>query len=301
MLRWITISSMIYFYLVIMGHVNHYNILNSIKLLFNLTFTLSIISLVRTIIAPLVHPKVTDCHYHDDDIIPWPYSKKYKCDCPLIISQHPRSSHCKKCKTCIYHRDHHCIWLETCIGLHNHRYFIQFIFYLLCSIILGVYIISTFIIASQGETWKRMIMMANGRDGMMSRRGGIRFYQMPMRSSLSSPLLKIGTGEIMQIIHFIILVILMLLIGLLFIYQVYNMSHDTLTIEYYHDREKIYYNYNHQDGNNYANTDIMTKGIKKKREGEMESCNKAITIRPQIYNNLKLYLGDNLIKILFPV
>ncbi len=35
--------------------------------------------------------------------------------------------------------DHHCIWLNTCVGLHNHRYFIQLIFHSSISSIFTLY------------------------------------------------------------------------------------------------------------------------------------------------------------------
>lgn len=35
-----------------------------------------------------------------------------------------RSKHCPICKTCIERQDHHCIWINNCVGLHNYHYFV---------------------------------------------------------------------------------------------------------------------------------------------------------------------------------
>mmetsp|Transcript_738 Transcript_738/g.1436 ORF Transcript_738/g.1436 Transcript_738/m.1436 type:complete len:263 (+) Transcript_738:295-1083(+) len=39
----------------------------------------------------------------------------------------PNAHHCSMCKVCIMDMDHHCPWLNTCIGANNLRYFFQFL------------------------------------------------------------------------------------------------------------------------------------------------------------------------------
>lgn len=39
----------------------------------------------------------------------------------------PRSRHCSICDRCVLVNDHHCIWLNTCVGLHNFKYFLVFL------------------------------------------------------------------------------------------------------------------------------------------------------------------------------
>lgn len=50
--------------------------------------------------------------------------------CTLCLIIKPdRSHHCKDCNKCIFKCDHHCPWMDNCIGLYNMKYFILFLFY----------------------------------------------------------------------------------------------------------------------------------------------------------------------------
>ncbi|KAL2313651.1 Palmitoyltransferase erf2 [Schizosaccharomyces pombe] len=39
----------------------------------------------------------------------------------------PRASHCHLCDNCVEYLDHHCVWLNTCIGRRNYRYYFIFL------------------------------------------------------------------------------------------------------------------------------------------------------------------------------
>ncbi|KAK3554265.1 hypothetical protein QTP70_020127 [Hemibagrus guttatus] len=43
-----------------------------------------------------------------------------------IMPKPARTHHCGICKTCILKMDHHCPWLNNCVGHFNHRYFFSF-------------------------------------------------------------------------------------------------------------------------------------------------------------------------------
>ena len=50
-----------------------------------------------------------------------------------------RTHHCSKCKRCVTNMDHHCIFMDNCVGTYTLRYFIQYTVWALISLIWGVF------------------------------------------------------------------------------------------------------------------------------------------------------------------
>ncbi|CAG00563.1 unnamed protein product, partial [Tetraodon nigroviridis] len=51
--------------------------------------------------------------------------KSLSTKCPLCkIMRPPRAGHCRTCGRCVYRLDHHCIWINSCVGQANHRSFL---------------------------------------------------------------------------------------------------------------------------------------------------------------------------------
>ncbi|ESP02549.1 hypothetical protein LOTGIDRAFT_80064, partial [Lottia gigantea] len=41
----------------------------------------------------------------------------------------PRCHHCSLCNKCVLKRDHHCFFARACVGIHNQRHFMVFLFW----------------------------------------------------------------------------------------------------------------------------------------------------------------------------
>lgn len=66
--------------------------------------------------------------------------KDVKKKCPVCqLVRPPRAGHCRICGACVLRMDHHCVWINSCVGQANHR---QFILTLLLFLLTSFYGIS---------------------------------------------------------------------------------------------------------------------------------------------------------------
>ncbi|XP_078491793.1 palmitoyltransferase ZDHHC3 isoform X2 [Ciona intestinalis] len=98
----------------------------------------------------------------------------------------PRAHHCKICRRCVRRMDHHCPWVNNCIGEMNQKYFIQFLFYtaLLC--------IYALILNISGWMW----MFGNARSSnadLLSRKSTVYLQYLGMK--LESNIQYIAVGK----------------------------------------------------------------------------------------------------------
>ncbi|QCE07920.1 probable protein S-acyltransferase 15 isoform X1 [Vigna unguiculata] len=51
-----------------------------------------------------------------------------KCD-KCFVYKPPRTHHCRVCRRCILKMDHHCLWINNCVGYWNYKAFFVFVLY----------------------------------------------------------------------------------------------------------------------------------------------------------------------------
>lgn len=67
---------------------------------------------------------------------------KYKKFCKKCKSFKPmRAHHCSMCGRCIIKMDHHCPWVNNCIGLGNHKLFLLFLFWVFASCLYSIVLV----------------------------------------------------------------------------------------------------------------------------------------------------------------
>lgn len=59
----------------------------------------------------------------------------------MCVKQQPmRAKHCHMCKRCVHRFDHHCPWIENCVGERNHRWFIIYLLVQLLTLLSGLHV-----------------------------------------------------------------------------------------------------------------------------------------------------------------
>jgi palmitoyltransferase ZDHHC6 len=71
---------------------------------------------------------IKDPGYVDSAWVPKYGTSRYLPLCEFCeLHKAPRSAHCKLCGFCIKRRDHHCPWINNCVGHNNERIFVAFL------------------------------------------------------------------------------------------------------------------------------------------------------------------------------
>ncbi|KAK5163203.1 palmitoyltransferase akr1 [Saxophila tyrrhenica] len=55
--------------------------------------------------------------------------------CTACMIRKPlRSKHCRRCGRCVAREDHHCPWVDNCIGVNNHKHFLLYVVFMIAGI-----------------------------------------------------------------------------------------------------------------------------------------------------------------------
>ena len=134
--------------------------------------------------------------------------------CPTCdIFKPPRTSHCSKCNNCVQKFDHHCLWLGTCVGQRNYKFFYLLI---LCLMINAIY---DFIICVY-----------------------LLIHEIKKQKDVNATFLKLIISSSLIIIYIVLFVILFL--GKLFFLHTYLWFHNMTFYEYYKKKFKKVPNFN---------------------------------------------------------
>ncbi|XP_014666174.1 PREDICTED: palmitoyltransferase ZDHHC3-like [Priapulus caudatus] len=75
--------------------------------------------------------------------------------CPKCCSIKPeRAHHCSVCQRCIKKMDHHCPWVNNCVGENNQKYFVLFTFYICIISIHAIIMVVYQFITCVDRDWK---------------------------------------------------------------------------------------------------------------------------------------------------
>ncbi|XP_063441567.1 palmitoyltransferase ZDHHC3-like [Mytilus galloprovincialis] len=75
--------------------------------------------------------------------------------CPKCVSIKPeRAHHCSVCQRCIKKMDHHCPWVNNCVGENNQKFFVLFTMYICLISFHSLYMSVYHFITCVGKEWK---------------------------------------------------------------------------------------------------------------------------------------------------
>uniref|UniRef100_A0A183CQF7 Palmitoyltransferase n=1 Tax=Globodera pallida TaxID=36090 RepID=A0A183CQF7_GLOPA len=77
-------------------------------------------------LACMLGPGFSKIGWHPEEDEDWKYFRYcYRC----LAFKAPRVHHCSRCRRCVLLMDHHCPWINNCVGQRNQIYFVKFLFF----------------------------------------------------------------------------------------------------------------------------------------------------------------------------
>ncbi|BBN17498.1 palmitoyltransferase ZDHHC3/7/25 [Marchantia polymorpha subsp. ruderalis] len=125
----------------------------------------------------------------------------------------PRAHHCRVCKRCVLRMDHHCVWINNCVGHNNYKAFFLFVLYVVAACIHALILLG-------GQAIQEL-----GADSEMQNTDALP-KGMPVSSSLAF-------SAIVKVVCAVVLVPLLVAVTVLLAWHVYLLLHNKTTIEYH--------------------------------------------------------------------
>jgi len=127
----------------------------------------------------------------------------------------PRAHHCRVCQKCVLRMDHHCVWINNCVGHKNYKAFFLFLFYAVLAVGHSAMILSWNMVTSESDNRNKKISHNTAAAGNSSTSGAWDW------------------DAICEVAALMISFPLLIAIGLLFAWHVWLTSKNCTTIEHY--------------------------------------------------------------------
>ncbi|KAF2091554.1 zf-DHHC-domain-containing protein [Saccharata proteae CBS 121410] len=98
----------------------------------------------NTVVSPANHSKQLQA-YPYDFILYHPANACRTC----LLAKPARSKHCSICKICVSRADHHCVWVNNCLGRENYRWFLLLLSSIMLVLLYGAYLANIVILYPQ--------------------------------------------------------------------------------------------------------------------------------------------------------
>jgi len=95
----------------------------------------------------------------DELLALWKYDETNFC-VTCMIRTPLRSKHCKRCQRCVAKHDHHCPWINNCVGINNHRHFFLYLLNLTGGIIAIDYLLYHYLSKASTNAPKECLVLA---------------------------------------------------------------------------------------------------------------------------------------------
>jgi len=134
----------------------------------------------------------------------------------------PRAHHCKECKRCVLRMDHHCMWVNNCLGHANYKSFVLFLLYVLSACVHCLVLTMSYTIYSMHSRHREKTAL----------RAATRLTENPQSAILTSGYYVV-VSSVLQMFCVSMLMPLCIALAILFGWHVYLVSRNLTTIEFY--------------------------------------------------------------------